>query len=81
LVTAPGCSFCENTGAVGRIAVSEVLPIGAELRDLITDGAPENAMTRLAKEQGMTSLREDAVSRALAGDITLEEAVRITPDP
>jgi type IV pilus assembly protein PilB len=79
-VTAPGCSFCENTGAVGRIAVSEVLPISADLRDLITDGAPENAMTRLAREQGMTSLREDAIARAMAGDITLAEAIRITPD-
>ncbi len=79
--TAPGCSYCENTGAVGRIAVSEVLHVSAELRDLITEGAPENAMTRLAAEQGMTSLREDAIERARAGDITLEEAVRITPDP
>jgi len=79
-VNAPGCTYCEQTGAVGRIAITEFLPISPELRDLITDGAPENAMTRLAREQGMRSLREDAVKRAIAGDITLYEAVRVTPD-
>ncbi len=79
-VDAPGCQYCDDTGAVGRIAVSEILPISAQLRDLITDGAPENAMTRLAKEQGMRTLREDAIARAIAGDITLQEALRVTPD-
>ncbi len=80
-VTAPGCSYCEQTGAVGRIAVSEVLPITPELRDLVTEGASENAMRRLATERGMVSLRDDAVGRAARGEITLEEAVRVTPDP
>lgn len=80
-IATPGCTYCEQTGAVGRIAISEILPISPELRDLITDGAPENAMTRLAEEHGMRSLREDAVKRAIAGDITLHEALRVTPDP
>ena len=81
LVVAPGCNFCEGTGAVGRLAISEVLPVSRALRDLITEGAPENAMSELAKQQGMSTLREDAIARALAGDITLEEAIRVTPDP
>jgi type IV pilus assembly protein PilB len=79
--TAPGCSYCDQTGAVGRVAISEILPMTAEMRDLIIEGAAEGAMTRLAEAGGMISLREDAVARAMQGDISLHEAVRVTPDP
>ncbi|MCA1784285.1 MAG: Flp pilus assembly complex ATPase component TadA [Intrasporangiaceae bacterium] len=79
--TAPGCAYCDHTGAVGRIAISEILPMISEMRDLIIEGAAEGAMTKLAAAGGMVSLREDAVARAMQGDISLHEAVRVTPDP
>ncbi len=78
---APGCSYCDGTGAVGRVAISEILPMTSEMRDLIIEGAAEGAMTKLAEAGGMVSLREDAVARAMQGDISLHEAVRVTPDP
>ena len=79
--TAAGCSYCDHTGAVGRVAISEVLPMTSAMRDLIIEGAAEGAMTKLAEAGGMVTLREDAVARAMQGDITLREAVRVTPDP
>jgi len=79
--TAPGCAYCDQTGAVGRVAISEILPMATEMRDLIIEGAAEGAMTKLAEAGGMTSLRDDAIARAMQGDISLHEAVRVTPDP
>jgi type IV pilus assembly protein PilB len=77
----PGCNHCDHTGAVGRVAISEVLPMTPQMRELIIEGAAESAMTRLTTEGGMISLRDDAVARAIAGDISLTEAIRVTPDP
>jgi type IV pilus assembly protein PilB len=76
-----GCSTCEGTGTLGRIAVTEVLGVTPRLRELILEGAAESTLARQARRDGLTSLREDALDRALAGDIPLEEALRVTPEP
>ena len=76
-----GCSACEQTGTLGRTALAEVLPVTPRLRELILEGATETVLTRQARAEGLQALREDAVERALQGTITLEEALRITPEP
>ena len=78
---APGCVHCDGTGALGRVAISEVLPMTPAMRELVMEGAPETAVAALAVRGGMKRLREDAVDHAVAGEIALEEAIRITPDP
>ena len=77
---AAGCPHCDGTGALGRVAISETLPMTPAMRDLVMDGASESALTSLAVRDGMKRLREDAVERARMGDIGLDEAIRITPD-
>jgi type IV pilus assembly protein PilB len=76
-----GCRVCEGAGTLGRVALTEVLPVTPRLRELILDGAAESALARQARLDGLTSLREDAIDRAVAGDIPLEEALRVTPEP
>ena len=76
-----GCNACEGTGTLGRIGVAECLPITPRLRELIMDGAAENVLSRQARVEGLHSLREDAIGRAVAGIIPLDEALRVTPDP
>jgi type IV pilus assembly protein PilB len=76
-----GCSSCEGSGTLGRVAVTEVLGVTPRLRELVLEGAAESALARQARLDGLTSLREDAIERALVGDIPLEEALRVTPEP
>jgi type IV pilus assembly protein PilB len=76
-----GCNACDGTGALGRVAVGETLPITPRLRELVIDGASETALTRQARLEGLRTLREEALSLALTGQITLDEALRVTPDP
>ncbi len=75
-----GCAVCEYTGALGRTAISEAMPVSPRLRDLIDEGAPEAALSRMARSEGMRTLREDAIERARDGRITLEEVLRVTPE-
>lgn len=76
-----GCTSCEGSGSRGRVAVNEVLTVTPRLRELVLDGAAESVMARQARLDGLITLREDAIRRALAGHIPLEEALRITPEP
>ncbi|HEX9888762.1 MAG TPA: ATPase, T2SS/T4P/T4SS family, partial [Nitriliruptorales bacterium] len=80
LVRGAGCQICERTGYVGRTAVYELLQISPQIRDLIVEGAGQTALTRLARVQGMRTLREDGLARAFAGQTTLEEILRTTPE-
>ena len=52
----------------------------AVLGQLIMQTAPTEQMHRLAVEEGMTTLRQDGIEKALAGITTLAEVVRVTMD-
>ena len=73
-----GCDRCAGTGYSGRRAVFEVLDIDDEVRHLITRGAPEAEIESRAKANGMTTLIEDGVRAALAGETSLDEVLRVT---
>jgi type IV pilus assembly protein PilB len=76
-----GCPACEDTGELGRVAVTELLPVSPRLRELLLEGAGETAIARLARTEGMQTLREAAIELAREGTITFAEVLRITPDP
>jgi type IV pilus assembly protein PilB len=76
-----GCRACEHTGEHGRTAITEVLPVTPRLRELLLEDANETAISRLARTEGMRTLRESAIELARAGTITFAEALRVTPEP
>ncbi len=76
-----GCARCEQTGVRGRTAIGEVLPISGPLRDLIIERAPERALAQQARREHVATLRDEALARAVEGEITLDEALRVTPEP
>jgi type IV pilus assembly protein PilB len=80
LVAGAGCQVCERTGYLGRTALLEMLQVTTEMRELITGGGTETAIGRLARRQGMRSLRLDGIVKAMAGITTLDEVLRVTPD-
>ena len=75
---APGCKECKGKGIVGRIALFEVLNMTRELGELISAGFDEEKIRAEARRQGMTSLRQDGVLKALQGLVSLEEVLNET---
>jgi general secretion pathway protein E len=73
-----GCPQCRGTGYRGRRAVSELLWLDDELRDLIAGRAPLSRIKEAARARGMRSLRDAALGLVLRGESTLEELDRVT---
>ena len=73
-----GCESCNNNGTKGRIGIYEVMMMSERLRDIILNGGSTDDIRRQAIEEGMLSLRESALRKALTGITTLEEVVRVT---
>jgi type IV pilus assembly protein PilB len=71
-----GCGHCANTGYRGRIGVFEVLPLTDSIKRLISVKASAQAIREQAVEEGMTTLRADAVQKVAADVTTLSEVVR-----
>jgi type IV pilus assembly protein PilB len=73
-----GCRNCGQTGFRGRMAVTEVMPVSEEIEHLAMTRAPASEIKRVAIAAGMVSLREDGLRKAIRGDTTLEEVIRVT---
>jgi type IV pilus assembly protein PilB len=73
-----GCSHCNNSGYAGRIGIFEVLDIDDDVRELITNRANADQIKQKAIDNGMTTMMEDGLKKAIAGKTTLEEIFRVT---
>ncbi|MDR2613409.1 MAG: GspE/PulE family protein [Deltaproteobacteria bacterium] len=74
-----GCEACRNTGYKGRLATVEVMPFSDSMKEMILQG-DHNALSlkALARSEGMTTLRENALDLMLAGLTTIQEVLRVT---
>jgi len=73
-----GCDYCKNTGFSGRLAVLELITITEEIRQLVIQRKAANEIKLVALQQGMQTLRQNAIEKARQGHSTLEEALAIT---
>ncbi len=73
-----GCIECHGTGYRGREAISELLDLSDEIREMILAKAPAAQVRRQAEEEGMQNLRHSALLKALAGKTTLREINKVT---
>ncbi|GAA3523202.1 GspE/PulE family protein [Nocardioides daeguensis] len=71
-----GCHLCAHTGYLERIGVYEMLVVTDEVRELIVDRAPQDLMRKLARNQGMRTLQEQAVRLVSDGTTTAAEVMR-----
>ena len=74
---AAGCAACGGTGFSGRLALQELLVVDAALQQAIVHRAGLEEMRELARRQGMRTLAEDGIEKALQGRTTLSEVVRV----
>jgi type IV pilus assembly protein PilB len=77
LYRAIGCSACSTTGYLGRKALLELLIVTETIEHLIIEGGTADDIHRLAVEQGMVTLRQSGLRKALEGETTLEEVLRV----
>jgi type IV pilus assembly protein PilB len=73
-----GCVECNNTGYRGRHGVYEVLPMSSKIRDLVLDRASAGEIKKVAIEEGMLTLRRDALEKLKRGVTTVEEVLKET---
>lgn len=73
-----GCQHCRGTGYKGRIGIHEVLPFSEAIRKLTTEVTDLTAIREKAIQEGMVSLRENAIKMFLAGVTTYQEVMRVT---
>jgi len=72
-----GCHQCGQTGYRGRISIQEMLPVTQEQRKLILTRAPANEIRHSAIEQGMVTITQDGIQKALLGITTIDEVMRV----
>jgi type IV pilus assembly protein PilB len=77
LYRAVGCSACAKTGYKGRLALHEVMPVSEDIERLAVERASAAVIGQVAREQGMTTLRDDGMAKVLNGVTTLEEILRV----
>jgi general secretion pathway protein E len=77
-VEGAGCEQCHGTGYRGRAAITEFLDLSVRVRQMILDRRPAADLQAAAMEEGMITLRQSAVAKALAGETTLREINRVT---
>ncbi|GMX58992.1 MAG: hypothetical protein MCSN_6470 [Candidatus Microsyncoccus archaeolyticus] len=75
-----GCPKCNMKGEKGRLGVFEVLKMTPELERIIVEDPTDQKISEEAKRQGMISMRQDAVIKAVKGDISIEEIFRISEE-
>lgn len=78
LYKACGCPQCNNTGYIGRIGIYEMMRMSPELKHIISQRGSTQEITRVALEQGMSTLRMSASRMVQAGVTSIVELLHTT---
>jgi type IV pilus assembly protein PilB len=74
-----GCDRCGGTGYKGRTAVSELLTVDDEFRQMILDKAPLTVLKQKSLDSGTVELRRAALVRVVEGATSFAEISRVIP--
>lgn len=78
--SAKGCDECNHTGYKGRIGIYEALGNSLAIQKLIISNATSNQIQTQAISEGMVTMQTDGLIKALRGQSTIEEVLRVTKD-
>ncbi|TWI14220.1 general secretion pathway protein E [Lysobacter ruishenii] len=76
----PRASALAPTGYLGRTTIMEFLVMNDELRRAVMRHAGMGEVEQIARQAGMRTMYEDGIAKALAGQTTIEEVLRVTED-
>ena len=77
LAKGEGCSECNQTGYIGRIAIFEVLKVTGTINRLILSSTSAKDIETTAKKEGLIMIKQDGYLKALEGITTIEEVLRV----
>jgi type IV pilus assembly protein PilB len=72
-----GCVRCNHTGYKGRFGIYEVLQVTEDIRRLIMEGGGADQLRKMARSEGMRTLREDGLTKIQNGDTSVAEVLRV----
>jgi type II secretory ATPase GspE/PulE/Tfp pilus assembly ATPase PilB-like protein len=76
---AVGCHLCDDTGYAGRTGLYEMVPMNRAVREMVRQGASEDAIaSHVFEELGLPTLRDDGAAKVRMGVTTIEEVRRVT---
>ncbi len=78
LYRAVGCRTCRNVGYTGRMGIYELMVTTEEVRQLAHDRVSSWAIKQAALKAGMRTLRMDAWQKAIQGQTSIDEVIRVT---
>ena len=73
-----GCERCDNSGYRGRLAIVEFLVMSDDLRRLVMSHSQARQIEERALQEGMRTMYDDGIRKALEGLTTVEEILRVT---
>lgn len=74
----PACPTCKGRGVVGRVALYEMFKMTRELGELINKGFTEGSLWDEARRQGILTMQQDGIMKAMEGLISIEEVMKET---
>jgi len=77
LAKGEGCSECNNTGYLGRIAIFEVLKVSLQITKMILKQESAKEIENQAKKEGLITMKQDGYLKVLDGITTIEEVLRV----
>jgi type IV pilus assembly protein PilB len=72
-----GCTSCGGTGYKGRMAIHEIMTVSEDIERLVAERASGEEIGKVARSQGMTTLRQDGLEKARQGLTSIEEVLRV----
>jgi type IV pilus assembly protein PilB len=73
-----GCNHCNKKGYRGRQGIYELMTMTPQVREMAFKGESTLNVRKMARKQGMRTLFEDGIIKAIRGITTIEEVLRIT---
>jgi len=75
-----GCQKCGNTGYRGRMGIHEILPVSPKITQIVSKHSSTEEVQKIAIEEGMLTMKQDGILKALQGLTSIEEIWRITKE-
>ncbi|MFA6378435.1 MAG: ATPase, T2SS/T4P/T4SS family [Candidatus Omnitrophota bacterium] len=73
-----GCRHCFELGYRGRVGITEIMVLSAQVKKLVLEKSGEFRIKEAARKEGMSTMREDALKKAATGLTSIEEVLRVT---
>jgi type IV pilus assembly protein PilB len=74
---AKGCDACGGSGYKGRIGVYEAIRIDSKVEEALLTDTRETLIREAAKHQGIPTMQQDGIFKALGGMTSLDEVSRV----